>query len=115
MSFQILDDRLVVDQVLFVFGEVLGADVLYFLDFGVVLEVNVVVALIHFAGFVRDSLQSRGVLRHDFLMELVLNTFNVFGDFANLLSESGLRGCVQVLRAGIHHSNAVIEFSFFNV
>ena len=100
---------------LFVFGEVLGADVLYFLDFGVVLDVNVVVALIHFAGFVRDSLQSRCVLRHDFLMELVLNTFNVFGDFANLLSESGLRGCVQVLRAGIHHSNAVIEFSFFNV
>ena len=39
----------------------------------------------------------------------------MFGDFADLLSDSGLRSCVQVLRAGIHHSNPVIEFSFFNV
>ena len=115
LSFQILNDRLVVDQVLLVFGEVLGADVLYLLDFGVVLDVNVVVALIHFAGFVRDSLQSRSVLRHNFLVELVLNTLNVFGDLANLLGEPGLRSCVQVLRAGIHHRNAVIQFSLFNV
>jgi len=101
--------------VLLVFGEVLSAHVLYFLDFAVVLEVNVVVALIHFAGFVSDSLQSLFGFHHNFPLQLVLDAVDFAVDFLQLISDFGLQSCFQVLHRRIHHSNAVIEFRFFNV
>lgn len=115
LPLQILDDGLVVDQVLLVFREVLSAHILYLLDFAVILEVNVIIALIYFAGFISDSFQGAFVILDNSLLQLVLDEVNFAVDFLELLSNFRLQSCFQVLHTRIHHSNAVIEFRLFNI
>jgi hypothetical protein len=115
LPLQVLDDGLVVDQVLLVFREVLGAHVLDFLDFGVVLEVDVVVALVGLLSRGAHFVDSLFVFGDNIVGESGVDLLHFAGDYADLLGKFGLERCFLVLNRRIDERNAVIEFSLFDV
>ena len=100
---------------LLVFREVLGAHVLDFLDFGVVLEVDVVVALVGLLSRGAHFVDSLFVFGDNIVGESGVDLLHFAGDYADLLGKFGLERCFLVLNRRIDERNAVIEFSLFDV